>query len=38
MTADGYVGDGSPDRADAAVWALSELVVSGSTFTLDNIW
>ncbi|MCX5579451.1 DNA-packaging protein [Kaistia terrae] len=38
MTADGYVGDGSPDRADAAVWALSELVVTGSTFTLDNIW
>jgi phage terminase large subunit-like protein len=29
MTADGYVGDGSPDRADAAVWALTELIVTG---------
>jgi phage terminase large subunit-like protein len=25
MTGDGYVGDGSPDRADAAIWALTEL-------------
>lgn len=25
MTYDGYVGDGSPDRLDAAVWALTEL-------------
>ena len=25
MTSGGYVGDGSPDRADAAVWALAEL-------------
>jgi phage terminase large subunit-like protein len=25
MTAGGYVGDGSPDRLDALVWALSEL-------------
>jgi phage terminase large subunit-like protein len=28
MTSDGYVGDGSPDRCDAAVWALSELMIS----------
>lgn len=28
MTGAGYVGDGSPDRADALVWALSELMVS----------
>jgi phage terminase large subunit-like protein len=28
MTSNGYVGDGSPDRADALVWALSELMVS----------
>jgi hypothetical protein len=28
MTSEGYVGDGSPDRADALVWALTELMVS----------
>lgn len=27
MTSDGYLGDGSPDRADALVWALSELAL-----------
>lgn len=27
FTADGYQGDGSPDRADAAVWALSDLML-----------
>ncbi|MFL6730027.1 MAG: terminase large subunit domain-containing protein [Sphingomicrobium sp.] len=27
MTPDGYRGSGSPDRADAMVWALTELVV-----------
>jgi phage terminase large subunit-like protein len=27
MTSEGFVGDGSPDRADALVWALSELMV-----------
>jgi phage terminase large subunit-like protein len=26
MTGDGYSGDGSPDRADALVWALTELL------------
>lgn len=25
MTTGGYMGDGSPDRADALIWALSEL-------------
>lgn len=25
MTSAGYVGEGSPDRADALVWALTEL-------------
>lgn len=29
--------DRSPDRLDAAVWALTELMVSGSTYTLANI-
>jgi phage terminase large subunit-like protein len=28
MTGDGYVGDGSPDRADALVWSLYALMVS----------
>jgi len=27
FTATGYVGDGSPDRADAMVWALTELML-----------
>jgi hypothetical protein len=27
FTAAGYVGDGSPDRADALVWALTELML-----------
>jgi hypothetical protein len=26
ITGNGYAGDGSPDRLDAAVWALSELL------------
>ena len=28
MTSTGFAGDGSPDRADALVWALTELMVS----------
>jgi phage terminase large subunit-like protein len=28
MTADGYVGEGSPDRLDAAVWAFTDLMLS----------
>lgn len=27
MTPGGYIGDGSPDRMDAAVWALSDLML-----------
>lgn len=34
FTANGYVGDGSPDRADALVWALTELML-GSTYSYD---
>lgn len=30
MTAAGYVGEGSPDRADALVWALTELFLDKS--------
>ncbi|TPK59047.1 MULTISPECIES: phage terminase large subunit [unclassified Mesorhizobium] len=37
FTASGYVGEGSPDRADALVWALTELMLDGTTFTLANI-
>lgn len=37
FTASGYVGEGSPDRADALVWALTELMITGSNFTLANI-
>lgn len=37
MTANGYVGEGSPDRLDAGVWAITELMVDGSNYTLENI-
>ncbi len=29
FTVDGYLGKGSPDRADAAIWALTELMLAG---------
>ena len=32
FTASGYVGEGSPDRADALVWALTELMLTGSDY------
>jgi hypothetical protein len=32
FTASGYVGEGSPDRADALVWALTELMLTGSNY------
>ncbi len=32
MTAAGYVGEGSPDRADALVWALTELMLGAEPF------
>ncbi|WP_439399390.1 hypothetical protein ACRQ5Q_18570 [Bradyrhizobium sp. PMVTL-01] len=31
MTASGFAGDGSPDRADALVWALTELMTTPHT-------
>lgn len=37
FTSSGYVGEGSPDRADALVWALTELMVTGSSYTLKNL-
>ena len=36
MGPDGFVGEGSPDRLDAMVWAITELS-GGSTYSLDNI-
>lgn len=35
FTANGYVGDGSPDRADALVWALTELML-GSAYNYGS--
>ncbi len=37
MTPAGYVGEGSPDRADALVWALTELQSSGRTYDLSTL-
>lgn len=37
MTPGGYVGEGSPDRADALVWALTELQGSGRTYDLSTL-
>ncbi|MCO5085140.1 MAG: terminase family protein [Mesorhizobium sp.] len=37
IDASGYIGEGSPDRADALVWALTELLVDGSSYTLANV-
>jgi phage terminase large subunit-like protein len=38
FTANGYVGDGSPDRADALVWALTELMLGkGTPYNLDAL-
>jgi predicted phage terminase large subunit-like protein len=36
MTGAGYVGEGSPDRADALVWALTELAF-GSDYCWDSV-
>lgn len=37
MAPEGFSGEGSPDRADACVWALTELFLDGSTYTLANL-
>ncbi|WP_246750635.1 phage terminase large subunit [Martelella lutilitoris] len=37
FTTSGYIGEGSPDRADAGVWALTELMLTGSTYTLESL-
>ena len=33
MTADGFIGEGSPDRVDALVWALTELALGPAPAT-----
>lgn len=35
MTSEGYSGDGSPDRCDAAVWALTELMLKQPVQSFD---
>ena len=38
MTPDGYVGEGSPDRADALVWAITELMLGkGTTYNINAL-
>ena len=37
FTASGYVGEGSPDRADALVWALTELMTGKAGYNMDNL-
>jgi hypothetical protein len=37
FTASGYVGEGSPDRADALVWALTELMLGDSAYTASDM-
>lgn len=37
FSSNGYEGGKSPDRADSAIWGFTELLVSGSSYTLANI-
>lgn len=37
MAASGYAGEGSPDRMDAAVWALTDLMLGDSDYNLWNM-
>lgn len=37
FTPQGFVGEGSPDRADALVWAMTELMLTGSNYTLAHV-
>ena len=34
MTVTGFVGEGSPDRCDALVWAISQLARGGASATV----
>ncbi|MET3710396.1 phage terminase large subunit-like protein [Sphingomonas trueperi] len=37
FTPSGFVGEGSPDRADALVWGLSEIMLTGGTYSLSAL-
>jgi phage terminase large subunit-like protein len=37
MTTTGYVGEGSPDRVDACIWALSELALEHKSSMMDYL-
>jgi len=37
MTGDGFVGMGSPDRVDALVWAITDLMLAGSDARTVNV-
>jgi phage terminase large subunit-like protein len=37
MTPAGFMGDGSPDRADALVWGLSEIMLGGYVYDMDAL-
>lgn len=36
FTTDGYQGSGSPDRADALVWAMTELMLGGKGYSMQG--
>lgn len=38
IASDGYIGEGSPDRCDSLVWALTELMLGGSTYDASMSW
>jgi hypothetical protein len=39
MTGEGFAGEGSPDRADALVWALTELMTKPKTPSVSfGVW
>lgn len=38
MTTAGFMGQRSPDRLDALVWALTELSQGGSKFRFLGVW
>lgn len=37
MAPDGFAGEGSPDRADALVWAITELMLGEDGYTLSDM-
>lgn len=37
FTSTGYIGEGSPDRADALVWALTDLMLGGTPYGMLDV-